>query len=265
MKFVSFSARHSLWAAGGLLGLAVLVLALVVFPPGRHEGARASRPRRSGAVGDGGPGRCGRRRCRHRRRHRDPGVRKVCCCTLRSATPERRHLHIGGSGPPHLRSAGHRLPGGDRGPGAAGRRPADYQNWELSPNTVYYLAPGMHHGSFSANEGDVFVGGLRGRRREHPRRRVLPADRDRQQHHHRRAANVTIAYLTIQKFTPPVDQTAINQTGRGRLEAAEQHRDPQRPRRRACSRRPTASCRTTASRGTGSTASSRPRRSAGTR
>ena len=36
---------------------------------------------------------------------------------------------------------------------------ADYENWELSPDTVYYLAPGRHDGSFSANRGDVFVGG----------------------------------------------------------------------------------------------------------
>ena len=36
---------------------------------------------------------------------------------------------------------------------------ADYQNWQLSPDTVYYLAPGIHYGNFSANRGDVFVGG----------------------------------------------------------------------------------------------------------
>ena len=36
---------------------------------------------------------------------------------------------------------------------------ADYENWQLEPDTVYYLAPGIHYGSFSANSGDVFVGG----------------------------------------------------------------------------------------------------------
>src|SRR4051794_5277367 len=37
---------------------------------------------------------------------------------------------------------------------------ADYQNWQLTPQTVYYLEPGVHHGSFSANTGDAFVGGF---------------------------------------------------------------------------------------------------------
>jgi hypothetical protein len=91
----------------------------------------------------------------------------------------------------------------------------DYQNWELKPRTVYYLAPGMHYGNFSANEGDVFVGGFAGGvgatlDGQYARRFAIDSNITIGEQ-----ANVTIAYLTIQKFTPLVDQTAINQTGAG--------------------------------------------------
>ena len=92
----------------------------------------------------------------------------------------------------------------------------DYQNWELKPRTVYYLAPGVHHGSFSASEGDVFVGGFAGSVGSTLdgayKRPVTAIDSNITTGEQ---PNVTIAYLTIQKFTPPVDQTAINQTGAG--------------------------------------------------
>jgi hypothetical protein len=91
----------------------------------------------------------------------------------------------------------------------------DYQNWELKPRTVYYLAPGMHDGNFSANEGDVFVGGFGGGvgttlDGQCVRRFAIDSNITTGEQ-----ANVTIAYLTIQKFTPFVDQTAINLTGAG--------------------------------------------------
>jgi Periplasmic copper-binding protein (NosD) len=110
-------------------------------------------------------------------------------------------------------------PGTDFPSAAAGvvLRPetADYQNWQLKPNTVYYLAPGMHYGSFSANTGDVFVGGyangvgstLDG---QYSRRTAIDSNITVGEQ-----KNVTIEYLTIQRFTPLVDQTAINQTGAG--------------------------------------------------
>ena len=90
---------------------------------------------------------------------------------------------------------------------------ADYQNWQLSPNTVYYLEPGVHNGSFSANSGDVFVGGfadgvvstLDG---QYSRRTAIDSNISIGEQ-----TDVSIQYLTIQKFTPYVDQTAINQTG----------------------------------------------------
>ena len=92
---------------------------------------------------------------------------------------------------------------------------ADYQNWQLKPRTVYYLAPGMHYGSFSANTGDVFVGGYangRGSVLDGQYRRFTAIDSNITIGEQ---TDVTIAYLTIQKFTPYVDQTAINQTGAG--------------------------------------------------
>jgi hypothetical protein len=90
---------------------------------------------------------------------------------------------------------------------------ADYENWQLSPDTVYYLAPGMHYGSFSASAGDVFVGGYangEGATLDGEYSRPVAIDSNIGTGEQ---ANVTIRYLTIQKFTPPVDQTAINQTG----------------------------------------------------
>ena len=38
----------------------------------------------------------------------------------------------------------------------------NYQNWQLRPDTVYYLEPGVHIGSFAANTNDAFVGGYSG-------------------------------------------------------------------------------------------------------
>ena len=121
------------------------------------------------------------------------------------------------SGTPGLPTFGE--PGSDF-PGAdAGRvlppETADYQNWQLEPDTVYYLAPGMHYGSFSANTGDVFVGGYakgRGSVLDGQYRRFTAIDSNITIGEQ---TDVTIAYLTIQRFTPYVDQTAINQTGAG--------------------------------------------------
>lgn len=92
---------------------------------------------------------------------------------------------------------------------------AEYQNWQLSPDTVYYLAPGMHYGTFSANRGDVFVGGYAdGVRSTLDGQYTRPIAIDSNITIGEQE-DVTIRYLTIQRFTPPVDQTAINQTGAG--------------------------------------------------
>lgn len=92
---------------------------------------------------------------------------------------------------------------------------ADYQNWQLRPKTVYYLAPGLHIGSFSANTGDVFVGGFAkgvGSVLDGQYSRPTAIDSNITVGEQ---TDVTIRYLTVQRFAPPVDQTAINQTGAG--------------------------------------------------
>jgi hypothetical protein len=121
------------------------------------------------------------------------------------------------SGKPGLPTFG--APGTDFPDATAGQvlppETADYQNWQLSPRTVYYLAPGVHYGSFSANAGDVFVGGwangvgsvLDG---QYSRRSAIDSNISTGDQR-----DVTIQYLTIQRFTPYVDQTAVNQTGAG--------------------------------------------------
>ncbi|MEP7022215.1 MAG: right-handed parallel beta-helix repeat-containing protein [Actinomycetota bacterium] len=88
----------------------------------------------------------------------------------------------------------------------------DYPNYELHPNTVYYLPPGKHIGSFAANAGDSFVGGY-----YNGVSSVVSGDysgapwaidsnpTDGNQ------AGVTIEYLTIEKFQPPGNGGAINQ------------------------------------------------------
>lgn len=86
----------------------------------------------------------------------------------------------------------------------------NYQNWQLNPDTVYYLNPGLHIGSFAANTDDVFVGGyqqgswttLSGNYAGYPWAVASVS-----------AVDVTIEYLTIEKYQPPVNQVAINQGG----------------------------------------------------
>ena len=189
MKTLQLLGPPSLWAAGGLLGLAVLVLALVVCPSRRRGrerrgadpplggwGARAVRQVRpgTGAVTAGA--------------HRDPGVRTVAAALSVQLHRSPGRLQIGA----FRASPRFGAPGTDFPDATAGWvlpvETRDYQNWELKPRTVYYLAPGVHHGSFSASEGDVFVGGFAGGVGSTLDGDVQAAGRDRQQHHHRRAA-----------------------------------------------------------------------------
>jgi hypothetical protein len=90
----------------------------------------------------------------------------------------------------------------------------NYQNWQLRPNTIYYLEPGVHIGSFAANTNDAFVGGysggtgttLSGNYAGYPwaiDSNISEGDQ----------TGVTIEYLTIEKYQPVVDQVAINQDG----------------------------------------------------
>ena len=147
-----------------------------------------------------------------------PVGRAVCgTATLRSPYDYTGRAGPYRSGTPGLPTFGE--PGSDFPDAVAGRvlppETADYQNWQLEPNTVYYLAPGMHYGSFSATTGDVFVGGYangQGSVLDGQYRRFTAIDSNITIGEQ---TDVTIAYLTIQKFTPYVDQTAINQTGAG--------------------------------------------------
>lgn len=89
----------------------------------------------------------------------------------------------------------------------------DYQNWMLSPNTVYYLEPGTHIGSFAVRTNDAFVGGyyrggavLSGNYAGRP----WAVDSNSAQGDQR---GVTIEYLTIERYQPPVDAAALNQDG----------------------------------------------------
>jgi parallel beta helix pectate lyase-like protein len=89
-----------------------------------------------------------------------------------------------------------------------------YQNWQLKPNTVYYLRPGVHIGNFAANANDAFVGGYAGGKGTTLSGNYsdLPwaVDSNSSQGDQ---PGVTIEYLTIEKYQPPVDQVAINQDG----------------------------------------------------
>jgi len=87
-----------------------------------------------------------------------------------------------------------------------------YASYQLSPDTIYYLLPGTHTGSFQADKNDSFVGGLAD---EVPT--VLSGNysgygwaidsnsSDGNQ------PGVTIEYLTVEKYQPDVDAGAINQ------------------------------------------------------
>jgi Right handed beta helix region len=86
-----------------------------------------------------------------------------------------------------------------------------YASYQLAPNTVYYLLPGVHIGSLQANKNDAFVGGL-----ANGQPTVLSGDYT--QVHWAIDSNssvgnqtgVTIEYLTVKKYTPAGNSGAIN-------------------------------------------------------
>jgi parallel beta-helix repeat protein len=84
---------------------------------------------------------------------------------------------------------------------------------ELNPDTVYYLLPGTHIGSFQALTGDAFVGGLAAGQGT-----VLSGNYSQNEgwaiDSNETLGNqtgVTIEYLTIEKYTPGQNGAAINQ------------------------------------------------------
>jgi hypothetical protein len=87
-----------------------------------------------------------------------------------------------------------------------------YASYQLKQNTVYYLLPGVHKGSFQADTNDAFVGGFyRGRGT------VLTGDYSSggqaidSNSTLGNQPGVTVEYLTIEKFTPDPNAAAINQ------------------------------------------------------
>ena len=88
-----------------------------------------------------------------------------------------------------------------------------YASYQLAPDTVYYLLPGTHVGSFQANRNDAFVGGrwdgtpsvLSGEYSGFPWAIDSNSSAGNQ-------PGVTIEYLTIEKFQPRADAAAINQS-----------------------------------------------------
>ena len=85
-----------------------------------------------------------------------------------------------------------------------------YASYQLRPRTVYYLLPGIHIGTFRADTGDSFVGGL-----SNGTPTILTGN------YSTRAAidsnttigdqtNVTIEYLTIEKYLPRGNAAAVN-------------------------------------------------------
>jgi hypothetical protein len=88
----------------------------------------------------------------------------------------------------------------------------DYPSYQLRPNTVYYLLPGIHTGAFQADTGDVFVGGradgktsvLSGNYSADNNWAIDSNSTDGDQ------KNVTIEYLTIKNYQPNGNAAAIN-------------------------------------------------------
>jgi len=89
---------------------------------------------------------------------------------------------------------------------------ASYTSFDLQPDTVYYLLPGVHFGGFMADSGDAFVGGY-----SQDQATVLDGEY---------ASNmkwaidsnssagdvpgVTVEYLTVEKYLPTTNSAAIN-------------------------------------------------------
>lgn len=88
-----------------------------------------------------------------------------------------------------------------------------YPSYELRPDTVYYLLPGVHVGNFQADTGDAFVGG-----RAAGESSVLSGDYSSSNNFaidsnssNGDQTGVTIEYLTVEKYLPNANAAAINQ------------------------------------------------------
>jgi hypothetical protein len=88
---------------------------------------------------------------------------------------------------------------------------AQYFSYQLRPNTVYYLLPGTHIGSFMADRNDSFVGGL-----SRNTTTVLTGNYSGlnwgidSNSSNGDQTGVTIEYLTIEKYQPVGNASAVN-------------------------------------------------------
>ena len=85
-----------------------------------------------------------------------------------------------------------------------------YDSYRLRPGTVYYLLPGIHTGTFHADAGDAFVGGLSNGtpailNGNYSARWAIDSSTTTGDQ-----AGVTIEYLTIEKFLPRGNAAAVN-------------------------------------------------------
>jgi hypothetical protein len=84
------------------------------------------------------------------------------------------------------------------------------QNFDVSPNTTYWFAPGAHtlgtdqYGQIQPQNGDVFVGAPGA---------VLDGKGVNDYAFTGTASRVTIEYLTVQNFVSPTDQIVVNHDG----------------------------------------------------
>ena len=86
-----------------------------------------------------------------------------------------------------------------------------YASYQLGPNTVYYLLPGVHTGNFQADTNDAFVGGL-----SNGQPTVLSGNYSQSywaidsNETIGDQAGVTVEYLTVEKYLPAGNAGAIN-------------------------------------------------------
>jgi parallel beta-helix repeat protein len=85
-----------------------------------------------------------------------------------------------------------------------------YASYQLRPKTVYYLLPGMHVSSFMADRDDAFVGGYFAGRPSVLGGKYSTGWAIDSNSTAGNTPNVTIEYLTVQKFTPDGNAAAIN-------------------------------------------------------
>ncbi len=86
-----------------------------------------------------------------------------------------------------------------------------YFSYQLSPDTVYYLLPGVHTGTFQADRGDAFVGGLSGGTASVMSGNYTANEAIDSNFSAGNQPGVTIEYLTIEKFLAQGQGAAINQ------------------------------------------------------